>query len=318
MSDIPTPTNEGAGSTAGTRDPVSVVVATRDRPVLLRRTIESILTQDYDGPIEMIIVFDRSEPDPDLIRDDPNRSVRLTTNVNTPGLAGARNSGIALVENPWVAFCDDDDEWLPGKLKAQMDDIERTGSKFSMTGSLVNYRGADNVRRADASEVNKMGLLHSRIFEIPSSSFVLDTKFLRDDLGGIDEVLPGSYGEDYDLMLRAADHTVMSVVEDPLCRVYWHGSSFFFERWKLIDEALEYMLNKFPEFDTAPKGKARIVGQQAIAQAEIGQRKQAIGSIKDVIKLNWKEPRWPLAILVVLGMPANVLLKVLHRFGKGI
>ena len=96
------------------------------------------------------------------------------------------------------------------------------------------------------------------------------------------------------------------------------GSSFFFERWKLIDEALEYVLHKFPEFDSAPKGKARIVGQQAIAQAEIGERKKALGSIRDVIKLNWREPRWPLALLVVAGMPANLILKVLHRFGKGI
>jgi len=302
----------------GTREGVAVVVATRDRPVLLRRTIESILTQEYDGPIEMIIVFDRSEPDEDLIRADPMRSVRLTTNVNTPGLAGARNSGIALVDKPWVAFCDDDDEWLPGKLKAQMDDLEATGSKFSMTGSLVNYRGGDNVRRADKTEVTKDGLLHSRIFEIPSSSFILDTVFVRDTLGGIDEILPGSYGEDYDLMLRAADHTEFSVVEDALCRVYWHGSSFFFERWKLIDDALEYMVDKHPDFQKAPKGLARIIGQQAIAQAEINDRKRALASVKKVVKLNWKEPRWPLALLVVAGMPANVLLKVLHRFGKGI
>lgn len=307
-----------SNTTMGSRDGVAVVVATRDRPVLLRRTIESILSQDYHGPIEVIVVFDRSEPDESLIRTDPERSVRVTANIRTPGLAGARNSGIALVDKPWVGFCDDDDEWLPGKLAAQMDDIQRTGSKFSMTGSLINYQGSDKVRRADANEVNKEGLLHSRIFEIPSSSFVLDTSFLRDELGGIDEVLPGSYGEDYDLMLRAADRTNLSVVEDPLCRVYWHGSSFFFERWKLIDEALAYMLDKHTDFDTAPRGKARIVGQQAIAQAEIGERKMAMGSIREVIKLNWKEPRWPLAVLVVLGMPANLILKVLHRFGKGI
>ncbi|MFW2383697.1 MAG: glycosyl transferase family 2, partial [Acidimicrobiales bacterium] len=72
------------------------------------------------------------------------------------------------------------------------------------------------------------------------------------------------------------------------------------------------------DFDSAPKGKARIVGQQAIAQAEIGERKKSIRSIREVVKLNWREPRWPLAILVVLGLPANVLLKVLHRFGRGI
>ncbi|MEZ5342925.1 MAG: glycosyltransferase family A protein [Acidimicrobiales bacterium] len=98
---------------------VSVVICTRDRPELVRRAIGAVLTQEHPFPIEIVLVFDHSDPDETLASDDDMRRVRVTTNDRQPGLAGARNSGIAATKNSWVAFCDDDDEWLPGKLTAQ-------------------------------------------------------------------------------------------------------------------------------------------------------------------------------------------------------
>ena len=46
---------------------VSAVVCTRDRPELLRKAIAAILGQDYEGRIECIVVFDKSEPDQTLV-----------------------------------------------------------------------------------------------------------------------------------------------------------------------------------------------------------------------------------------------------------
>jgi glycosyltransferase involved in cell wall biosynthesis len=42
---------------------VSVVIATRDRPELLRRAIDAVLAQEHPAPLEIVLVFDRSEPD---------------------------------------------------------------------------------------------------------------------------------------------------------------------------------------------------------------------------------------------------------------
>ena len=44
----------------------------------------------------------------------------------------------------------------------------------------------------------------------------------------------------------------------PLVLVRWHASSFFAERWQTIVSALSYLLEKYPEFDREPHGKARI------------------------------------------------------------
>lgn len=76
---------------------VSVVIATRDRPALLKRAVETILDQRCPGDIEVLAVFDQAElePEPDLERegtgpDGGHRRVPVMHNARRPGLAGAR------------------------------------------------------------------------------------------------------------------------------------------------------------------------------------------------------------------------------------
>ena len=95
------PAAPGYGGDSMTQQPtVSVVVPTRDRPELLRAAVRAILAQDYPGPIEVVVVFDQSEPDESLteLATGPDRAVRVIRNDRTPGLAGARNSGILAAE----------------------------------------------------------------------------------------------------------------------------------------------------------------------------------------------------------------------------
>jgi glycosyltransferase involved in cell wall biosynthesis len=99
---------------------VSVVIPTLDRPKLLLRAIDSVLRQTHQE-IEVIVVVDR--PDQDTVSavrslDDP----RLQLIVNTDSLtaAGARNAGADHATGEWIAFLDDDDEWLPNKLERQI------------------------------------------------------------------------------------------------------------------------------------------------------------------------------------------------------
>ncbi|MFC7645727.1 hypothetical protein ACFQX6_37785 [Streptosporangium lutulentum] len=63
---------------------MSVVIATRDRIALLRRAVAAALDQDYPGTIEVVVVFDRSEPEDLGIEERPGRRLRTTRNVNTP------------------------------------------------------------------------------------------------------------------------------------------------------------------------------------------------------------------------------------------
>jgi glycosyltransferase involved in cell wall biosynthesis len=99
---------------------VSVVIPTLNRPKLLLRAIKSVLIQTH-REIEIIVVVDR--PDADTVRavqsvHDPR--LRLIVNPYSLTAAGARNAGADHATGEWIAFLDDDDEWLPNKLERQI------------------------------------------------------------------------------------------------------------------------------------------------------------------------------------------------------
>ncbi|MEM7341615.1 MAG: glycosyltransferase family A protein [Actinomycetota bacterium] len=300
---------------------VTVVIATRDRPELLRRALDAVWSQDFAHPIEVIVVFDRSEPDQSLVRIDEalDRRIVVTTNVRAAGLAGARNSGIDAARNAWIAFCDDDDEWLDGKLAAQFAALEaQPMARAACTGIFIRYEGNDTARVPDPALVTHEGFCRDRMTEVHPSSWLVHRDTLVDQIGYVDEMLPGSYAEDYDLFLRTAEVAPIAVAEVPLVRVWWHGASFFFEKWNMIDQALDYLVMKHPALSADRRGFARIEGQRAVAQAAMGHRLRALRTAGRCVTLNPTERRVPVALAVAAGVPAGWVLSSAHRFGKGI
>ncbi len=81
------------------------------------RAINSVLTQTHQQ-IEIIVVADRPDHDTLAAVQSLNDSrVRLILNTYTPTAGGARNAGADHATGEWIAFLDDDDEWLPNKLE---------------------------------------------------------------------------------------------------------------------------------------------------------------------------------------------------------
>ena len=163
------------GDEPGRSPSVTAVIPTHNRPELMRRALASVLAQEYDGELDVIIVFDRSEPDPTLADDDGPRRVRVLSNDRTPGLAGSRNTGVLAATGTLVAFLDDDDQWLPTKLAAQARAMAaEPGSEFCSTAMLVDYDGRETVRLAGTERVTLDDLVRSRMAMLHSSSFVMD------------------------------------------------------------------------------------------------------------------------------------------------
>lgn len=91
----------------------TAVVCTRDRPDLLKRALRSVLPEL--GPDDELVVVDDGTGAPvDLPAAEAARLVR-TSGV---GPAGARAAGLDAARGEYIAWCDDDDEWLPGHLDA--------------------------------------------------------------------------------------------------------------------------------------------------------------------------------------------------------
>ena len=99
---------------------VSVVIPTLDRPKLLLRAIDSVLRQTHHD-IEVIVVVDRPSPETlAAVQTITDSRLRLILNPHPTTAAGARNVGADHAAGEWIAFLDDDDEWLPPKLEQQL------------------------------------------------------------------------------------------------------------------------------------------------------------------------------------------------------
>jgi GT2 family glycosyltransferase len=299
---------------------VDVVVPTRDRPELLRLTIDSVLAQDYSGVVRVVVVFDQSEPDLTLVRADPHRPVLVVSNGRRPGLAGSRNSGILASRGELVAFCDDDDVWLPGKLSAQVTMMRSDPTAAVVScGIRIDYDGTLVDRVLPTTTVQLRDLLRDRLTELHPSTFLMRRSAVLEGFGLVDEAVPGSFGEDYEFLLRAARTGPVRTVPEVGVVVRWHKQSYFTSRWETMAQGLSWLLERYPEFASVRAGEARVAGQVAFATAAHGDRRGSLRWVRRTVGRNPLEPRAYLALAVASGVvKPDSIVRRLHDRGRGI
>ncbi len=297
---------------------ISAVVATRDRPELLRRALRSMVDQDASGLVEIIVVFDQAPPDSSLVDEFPQIPVKVISNDRTPGLCGARNAGIGRASGDWIAFCDDDDEWTPDKVRRQLE-VMRPDSDF-VVGGIVIDNGARRVTRTPGSRHLRMPrLVKSRVMEAHSSTYLIRKSALEGSLGLIDEQIPGGYYEDYDILLRAVRIRDVDVADTPVAVVHWHRSSFFKNRWEMSIDAIDYLIAKTPELLRSRPGLARLRGQQAFALAGLGRRREALRMAGQTFRLDPRQLRTYISLAVAMTpVRAEWLVRTVNAVGRGL
>lgn len=297
---------------------VGVVVPTRDRPELVRRAVAAVLEQDYPGPVRVVVVCDRCEPDRALA----GGRVSVLANTRAPGLAGARNTGILALETDLVGFCDDDDVWERGKLTAQVAALAGApGAEFSTCAIEVAYAGRRTRRLAGRDRVGLADLTRSRMAMLHSSTVLARRAALLDParVGLVAEDAPGGQNEDWDLLLRAAARAPIVHVDRPLVRVQWGRSSFYAHEYGTKIDSLCWMLARHPALRACRPGAARVYGQLACWSAACGDRRAAWRWAGRAFRHNWREPRTAIAVAAAAGaVRIETVLAALHRRGHGI
>jgi rhamnosyltransferase len=94
--------------------PVSVVIPAYDRAAIIERAVASALRQAPAPPAEVLVVDDCSTDD--TARRARDAGARVIRHEANRGAGAARNTAIASASQPWIAFLDSDDEWLPHHL----------------------------------------------------------------------------------------------------------------------------------------------------------------------------------------------------------
>jgi glycosyltransferase involved in cell wall biosynthesis len=119
---------------------VAVVIPTVCRPDLLQRAIKSAMNQTLSAAEIVVVVDGGDEGTVAMLRSGAVPSVCVISVPEKVGTAEARNIAIRATKCDWIAFLDDDDEWLPEKLERQCQAALSSKRKYPIVCSRVNVR----------------------------------------------------------------------------------------------------------------------------------------------------------------------------------
>lgn len=264
---------------------ISVIIPTHNRCDLLPRAIKSVQDQTFKD-LEIIVVSDGSTDDTDevmkkLAEEDP----RINYISYHPGRNGnyARNTGIKASKGEYIAFLDDDDEWLPTKLEEQLKVME-SDEKIGLV-----YTGTHSIYADDGIEYDSFPKLHGDMSKqvlysnfAGSTTTVMLRKSILDSAGLFDEKLPAM--QDYDLWIRICQIAKVGVVSTPLVNYYNYNNSgqisANFEKYEYsyayVNKKYEDLFKKLTPYEMRRKlsGQKISIGKKAfrIGESKIARR----------------------------------------------
>lgn len=217
---------------------ISVIIASYNRPELLRQTVLSILQQTL-SPAEIVIVDDGSPIDVFPAVRDLGPTVKFHRQGNA-GICSVRNHAVRLSTSPWIALCDNDDLWRPDKLERQMllhtthPDVEYSFTNFSIVtddtwseSTKFDTLPSDffgPVTRTPNGDMVVHEALYNEILScqpvFPSS--VMMSRSFYDRIGRSLEEFGHNASEDLELTLRCVRNAPIGVVIEPVVGIRKH------------------------------------------------------------------------------------------------
>jgi glycosyltransferase involved in cell wall biosynthesis len=226
---------------------VSVIIPTHNRADFLKAAINSVLSQTYQD-FEIIVVDDASTyATREVVTSFGDPRIHYVRNEVNRGDGGSRNAGILNSSAEYVAFLDDDDEWLPEKLQLQTELL--IDSSPSLGGV---YTGLINIEKSTGKILGlhipeHRGHLFPKMFvdsPLVTSCLVLKRQCFE-TVGLFDEKIP--YNNDYDMWIRVAEHFEFEYVKEPLVIYHTH-------EWKLstdlgrVIQGWELVIDKYRQY----------------------------------------------------------------------
>lgn len=218
---------------------ISVIIPSYNRFTYLVTAIKSVTNQTY--PLIEVIVINDGSTDPRYYTQElqgllPVGSIVVHSAKNSSEVIGSvgkaaytRNIGLRVATGEYIAFLDDDDEWLPSKLETQMELMKRFNCEMSSSDALSGNGVyiSDKVYQRYLADVHKSFYLSLNIDKFPDvwddaflqrhnsciTSSVIVSRNVIDKIGFMPYL---RVGEDYAYWLRAIKHTKCAFSHIPL------------------------------------------------------------------------------------------------------
>jgi glycosyltransferase involved in cell wall biosynthesis len=293
---------------------VSVILPTYNRAQLLNISINSVLSQTYRD-FELILIDDCSTDSTSSVLDSiTDDRVRVIKNTSNKGIAAVRNIGVMNSRGKYIAFLDDDDEWLPDKLEKQVKIIEESSPVLGCvyTGIIIIMDGSNNTSQTKVSHFRK-NILNNLLFNnFITTSTMLIKKECFEKTGLFDESIP--YGEDYDMWIRIAEIFEFENISEPLVKYRIHSNSISANHGAII-KGLETLMSKHESlFASNNRAKSNHLLELGIAYCYLGNTIAGKKAFLNALKLNKFDERiYYNLLLSELGAEKFIKLKELKN-----
>ncbi len=279
----------------------TVIIATFRRPQLLCRAVQSVLAQTFTD-FELVVVDDNGVGHPEQLAtvqalnarfDDPRLIYRV--NPHSLGGGGARNAGMSEARGEYIAFLDDDEQWLPEKLAEQVALLDRSPPSVALVDT--GFYDMKPRRLRPRKVLPKMqgtvfeALLGKTRGRAPKLSTVMVRRQALLDIGGFDENLP--VRQDLDLYLRLArKYEFASVMQLLACKSYEAGGQRLSRNSQARVVGWQRFYDKHrAELEARPREHAVYLLRHARELSHVGQHRAARGKLRQSFRLWRKNPR---------------------------
>ena len=211
---------------------VTVVITTCNRnPDIVERAIRSVIEQTYKD-WELIVIDDspceysrRDDVREMIIRYSLDYRIIYIQNERNSGACYSRNVGLNSAGGKYIAFLDDDDEWVTDKIQKQVNALEQENEDVALVYCRF-YRMIDELNQKVIVDLPLYkGNLYDRLMAegnfIGGMSMPLMKTQCVKSVGGFDEKMQSL--QDMDLWLRIAQKFKITSIEDPLIIYHVHG-----------------------------------------------------------------------------------------------
>ncbi|QMS84530.1 glycosyltransferase family 2 protein [Candidatus Xianfuyuplasma coldseepsis] len=245
---------------------VSVIIPTYGRSESLLNSIDSVMTQSYKD-IELIVIDDNNS-DSEYFKYNYNGLLQSYPNIiyiaqgKNVGAARARNNAVKVSNGSMIAFLDDDDIWLPDKLKLQIELFNH--SSVTNIGMIYCFTSIFDSNRNKIKEIHneyKGNPVLVQFFKnITSTSTMLLPKNVFLEVGGFPLL---KSGQDYIFLLNLLEAGYnIDYVAKPLIEQYYHNDERISNSYNSLLGTFETMQVIESKISILPMGKRRKLKRQ--------------------------------------------------------